>query len=164
LSKRGSHMCHVYIMIHVRGISLAIFRMRLCLQALATLSQAQIHNLVAFLLSKTVSPIPFPPLEINESPGLCLGSQRSCSGKLESTTVNLAGPIILRLLPPGPFWNPSTVKRGLSIVRREIDNWNKYCENASLRQDVLCPTKRALWYHIWLPLNGEMRGQPGVAI
>jgi hypothetical protein len=105
--------------------------MRLCLQALATLSQAQIHNLVVFLLSKTASPIPFPPLEINESPGLRLGSQRSCSGKLESTTVNLAGSIILRLLPPGPFWNPSTVKRGLSIVRREIDNWNKYCENAS---------------------------------
>jgi hypothetical protein len=26
--------------------------MRLCLQALATLSQAQIHNLVAFFLSK----------------------------------------------------------------------------------------------------------------
>jgi hypothetical protein len=73
LSKRGSHMCHVYIMIHVRGISLAIFRMRLCLQALATLSQAQIHNLVAFLLSKTVSPIPFPPLEINESPAFATG-------------------------------------------------------------------------------------------
>jgi hypothetical protein len=66
-------MCHVYIMIHVRGISLAIFRMRLCLQALATLSQAQIHNLVAFLLSKTVSPIPFPPLEIMKARAFASG-------------------------------------------------------------------------------------------
>jgi hypothetical protein len=162
-------------MIHVRGISLAIFRMRLCLQALATLSQAQIHNLVAFLLSKTVSPIPFPPLEINESPGLFtrvstvmfrknigIHTVKSMVQCLPARSIGTY--CVLDLLPPGPFWNPSTVKRGLSIVRREIDNWNKYCENASLRQDVLCPTKRALWYHIWLPLNGEMRGQPGVAI
>jgi hypothetical protein len=157
--------------------------MRLCLQALATLSQAQIHNLVAFLLSKTVSPIPFPPLEINESPGLCHGSQRSCSGKnIGIHTVK----VMVQCLPARSgklerllctcrsnspdIASPRTLLEPVYCETRsvhcpgEIDNWNKYCENASLRQDVLCPTKRALWYHIWLPLNGEMRGQPGVAI
>jgi hypothetical protein len=95
--------------------------------------------------------------------------------KIGTTNVNLPIQFSRYCLPPDPLepvycetrsvHSPGKVTIGTNTAgtfppRRSVD----VQVMTYTRGGVLCPNERALWYHVWLPINSEMRGQPGVAI